>query len=128
MYGVGIEPDFYMKTFHAENYWSATPRQYRVDTAMMEHRQPDHNQWHDNMFDQFPEKTIEFMQNYKRPWIAFKVLAAGAIHPEEGFKYAFENGADFLCVGMLDFQIVQDVNICNKVLAKLNRGPRPWYS
>jgi hypothetical protein len=117
-----------MKTFHADNYWSATPRQYRVDTAMMEHRQPDHNQWHDNMFDQFPEKTIEFMQSYKKPWIAFKVLAAGALQPEEGFKYAFENGADFLCVGMLDFQIVQDVNICNKVLAKLNRGPRPWYS
>jgi hypothetical protein len=30
--------------------------------------------------------------------------------------------------GMFDFQVVEDVNICNKVLANVNRGPRPWYS
>lgn len=31
--------------------------------------------------------------------IAFKVLAAGAIRPELGFRYAFENGADLICIG-----------------------------
>jgi uncharacterized membrane protein YphA (DoxX/SURF4 family) len=124
----GIEPDYYMKTLHHDNYWSAHPRENRHEGEIAEGRKPDHNQWHDNMFDLFPEKTVEFMGNYKKPWIAFKVLAGGAIKPEDGFRYAFENGADFICVGMFDFQIIQDVNIANKVLANLKRGPRPWYS
>ena len=54
-----------------------------------------------------------------------KVLAAGAINPKEGFKYAFDNGADFICVGMYDFQIVEDVNIALDSLSKVNRI-RPW--
>ena len=45
-----------------------------------------------------------------------ELLAAGAIEPEVGFRYAFENGADFICVGMYDFQIVDDINIVNKIL------------
>ena len=77
-------------------------------------------------FDLFPEKTVEYMQSVKRPWIAFKVLAGGAIPPPDGFKFAFENGADFLCVGMLDFQIVEDVNIALDVLANVKSRPRPW--
>jgi uncharacterized membrane protein YphA (DoxX/SURF4 family) len=125
---IGLEPDYYMKTFHHDNYWSAHPRKNRVEGSVFAGAQADHNQWHDNMFDLFPEKTIEFMSTCKKPWLAFKVLAGGAIRPEDGFKYAFENGADFICVGMFDFQIIQDVNIANKVLANLKRGPRPWYS
>jgi len=42
-------------------------------------------------------------------------------------KYAFANGADFICVGMFDFQIVQDANIAAEVLgSKLNRQ-RKWF-
>jgi NAD(P)H-dependent flavin oxidoreductase YrpB (nitropropane dioxygenase family) len=65
------------------------------------------------------------MNQLEEPWIAFKVLAAGAITPLEGFKYAFDNGADFICVGMYDFQIVDDCNIALDSLANVNRV-RPW--
>jgi hypothetical protein len=65
------------------------------------------------------------MSNLDEPWIAFKTLAAGAIRPEQGFKYAFDGGADFICVGMYDFQIVEDVNIALDVLANVNRT-RDW--
>jgi hypothetical protein len=65
------------------------------------------------------------MSRLEEPWIAFKTLAAGALKPENGFKYAFDNGADFICVGMYDFQIVEDVNIALDCLAKVSRT-RPW--
>jgi hypothetical protein len=44
------------------------------------------------------------------------VLGAGAIHPNAGFRYAFQNGADFVCVGMFDFQVVEDVQIALNAL------------
>ena len=123
----GLQPDYYVKTLHHDRYWSAHPRENRIELSVDTEALPDHNQFHDNIFDLFPEKTIEFMRGVKRPWIAFKVLAGGAIPPPDGFKFAFENGADFICVGMFDFQIVEDVNIALDVLANLNSRPRPWY-
>lgn len=114
---VGIETDFYMKTLHSADYWSATP-----DEADGPFDLPGH----DNMWCTKPEKTIEFMKQVKKPWIAYKVLAAGAIHPREGFRYAFENGADFLCVGMFDFQIREDVIIAKDVLAGRIARRRLW--
>lgn len=66
------------------------------------------------------------MGTLPEPWIAFKVLAAGAIKPEEGLKYAFSNGADFVCLGMYDFQIVEDVNIALDAMKSAKDRLRPW--
>jgi uncharacterized membrane protein YphA (DoxX/SURF4 family) len=121
----GLNPDYYVKTLHSDNYWSATPRKDRVEFSVV-NPELAHGQLNDNMFDLFPEKTIEFMGTVKKPWIAFKVLAAGAIHPKDGFRFAFENGADLICVGMFDFQIVEDVNIALEVLSSVGSRSRPW--
>jgi uncharacterized membrane protein YphA (DoxX/SURF4 family) len=124
----GINPDYYVKTMHHDKYWSAHPREYREEFTVDRKRYLDHNKFHDNMFDLFPEQTIEFMKTINKPLIGFKVLAGGAIAPEDGFRYAFENGADFICVGMFDFQIVDDVNIATAVLSSLGERARPWIS
>jgi hypothetical protein len=107
----GLKPDFWMKTLHHTDYWSANKE----------------NQ-HDNIWCTDPEDTIEYMKSIDIPWIAFKTLAAGAIHPEVGFQYAFENGADFVCVGMYDFQIVDDANIAMNVLKSDLKRERPWMA
>jgi len=113
----GIKPDYWVKTMHHHDYWSAMvdlERQTTVDKGFK-----------DNVFDFTPQETIDFMNTLEEPWIGFKILAAGAIHPKEGVQYAFNNGADFICVGMYDFQVVEDCNIVLDSLANVNRT-RPW--
>ena len=106
----GFEPDFWMKTIHSDRYWSRRPNDSECD----------------NVYCREPDETIRFMQDLPQPWIGFKVLAAGAIRPAEGFRYAFEAGADFLCVGMYDFQIVDNVNTCMEILDSKPNRTRPW--
>jgi uncharacterized membrane protein YphA (DoxX/SURF4 family) len=124
----GIFPDYYMKTMHHDNYWSAHPREYRRPFEVDGEQSNDHNKFHDNCFCPFPDRTIEFVNRTKIPVMGFKVLAAGAIAPEDGFRWAFENGADFICVGMFDFQVVDDINICLDTLQKLENRKRDWFA
>ena len=124
----GIKPDFYFTTLHHDRYWSAHPKENRRFTEMYEKESPNHAEYHDNMFCHNPEETVAFMQEIKVPWIAFKVLAAGAIPPEDGFKYAFEGGADFICVGMFDFQVKQDAELAQRTIAGAKQRKRPWIA
>ncbi len=121
----GIQPDFYVKTFHHDRYWSATPKERRKPFSVDGPPSADHNEFHDNIFCLNAEATAEFMLEKSIPWIAFKVLAAGAIPPKSGFKYAFENGADFVAVGMFDFEVDDDVQALRRTLDGLQRE-RPW--
>ena len=123
----GIAPDYYFKTFHHDRYWSATPRDRRKRFCVDGQKHLDHNEFHDNIFCIDPEETLEFMREKPQPWIAFKVLAAGAIPPASGFQYAFDNGADFLAVGMFDFEVAEDLKIAREVLQNTRRE-RPWRS
>ncbi len=118
----GIEPDFYMKTLHSKNYWSFNPADtdygpFHADTP----------QSADNVWCTDPDATIEFMRTVERPWIAYKTMAAGAIHPRDAFPFAFENGADFICVGLFDFQVLEDSIIARDTLAGELQRERPWY-
>ncbi len=122
----GLVPDFYMITLHHDRYWSAHPKENRRFMEMYEKESPDHGYYHDNMFCHNHEKTAEFMQDVKIPWIAFKVLAAGAIPPEDGIGYAFQSGADFVCLGMFDFQVEEDVELTLESVARAKDRKRPW--
>lgn len=114
----GFEPDFYMKTLHSTGYWST--------------RRPDQmkevidNYGVDNYWCLDPKETIAYMSELPRPWIAYKVLAAGAIRPRAGFQYAFDNGADFVAVGMFDFQIGEDVAALGEAVKKAQHRQREW--
>ena len=111
--------DFYVKTLHHTGYWSTRRPDQTLDVV----ENPTDNYW-----DLEPEKTIAFMQEVQKPWIAFKVLAAGAIRPESGFKYAFQNGADFICVGMFDFQVEQNANLVRSLLPQFQNRDRAWLA
>ncbi len=106
----GLIPDFWMKTLHHHNYWSARPDEPLAD----------------NRYCDDPDGTIAFMETRPEPFIAFKVLAAGAIPPADGIRYGLENGGDFICLGMFDFNMIEDVNIFNETISGLETRKRPW--
>jgi hypothetical protein len=113
----GVDPDFYIKTFHHHDYQTG-PRPEDIDGP---HKEIP------GYWCASPEDTIRTMQEVEKPWIAFKVMAAGAIPPEGAFQYAFDHGADHILAGMFDFEIAQDAQLVREALA-FTRRERVWRS
>ncbi len=114
--------DFYVKTLHRDDYPSATPKELRKEYIWLDGGKG----WYDNMWCINPEETVDFMRTVTKPWIAFKVLAAGAILPVQGFAHAFRSGADFIAVGMFDFQIKENCELVRRLGNPERRRDRPW--
>jgi len=123
-----IDNDFYVKTFHIDRYWSATPEEDRKEYDWMSRTPSDHNANNDSMWCNNPEETAAFMETVEKPWVAFKVMAAGSVNPRIAFPYAFKHGADFVIAGMFDFQVEPDVKIAIEALPKTKNRKRAWYS
>jgi hypothetical protein len=92
-----LDPDFYFKTFNAVGYESQTPAEIAA-----------------------------FMSTVKKPWVAFKVLGAGRVKPREGLDLAFKLGADFVNLGMYDFQIAEDAALVRETVSSHAQRQRPW--
>jgi hypothetical protein len=116
----GVEVDFYQKTLHSHDYYTA-PR--ADETEAMGN--------HDNSWCKEPQAVVDFMANVQKPWIAFKILAAGALMPQAAFPYAVSSGADFILVGMFDWQIADNVKLARRIFNQYASGnskrTRPWH-
>jgi hypothetical protein len=116
-----VDVDFYQKTFHTHEYYTA-PRP--GDTGAVGA--------HDNSWCQDPQAVTDVFAKITKPFIAFKVLAAGAIPIRAAFPFAFNNGADFILVGMFDWQIEEDTELARKVFRVVcgpnSKRTRPWCS
>ncbi len=113
---VNAGADFYLKTLHHHNYRTGPKPGEAADD-----------------FKEFPgywcgkpQETVEFMKTVRKPWIAFKVMAAGAIPPNDAFRYSFESGADFIVAGMFDFEIGEDTALVKEILTAKPKRQRPW--
>jgi len=95
--GAQLDPDFYMFTVNRVNYYASPPAE--VDA---------------------------FMKAIKKPWIGFKVLGAGRDKPPDGFLHAFQRGADFIAVGMFDWQVRDDTAHVQEMLTKGVERERAW--
>lgn len=131
----GIRPDFYVKTYHTGDYWSAGPPKEpdpNWKPSETELAQAELGAWgvRNNIWDTTPKQTAAFMAKVKIPWIGFKVLAAGALPPRTAFRNAFEAGCDFIAVGMYDFQVADDVNIVKQLFLEKDKlaRTRPWMA
>lgn len=115
-----LDADFYQATFHSHDYFTG-PRP--GDTAALGEN--------DNYWCSDPKFVMEFMAKVRKPWIAFKILAAGALPPRSAFPHAINGGADFILVGMFDWQIEENVKLAKRVIEATARSTttrtRPWF-
>jgi hypothetical protein len=115
-----LDPDFYQKTLHTNDYFTG-PKPGSPDAVGN----------NDNSWCSDSQAVIDVFAKITKPWIAFKVLAAGAIPPRAAFPYALNGGADFLLVGMFDWQVEENTKLARRVF-NVVAGPnskrtRPWY-
>lgn len=92
-----LNPDFYFKTMNKVGYES-----------------------------QEPAEVAALMKTIKKPWIAFKILGAGRMTPKDGFDMAYGLGADFVNVGMYDFQVKENVSLAREIISSHARRDRTW--
>lgn len=92
-----IEPDFYMVTVNQVGYYTSPAAE-----------------------------LSQCMRSINQPGIGFKTLGAGRASPPRGFHHAFERGADFIAVGMFDWQVRDDVAHVQEMLARGITRDRPW--
>jgi hypothetical protein len=55
------------------------PKGRRKEYDWMRVDSQDHDNNFDNMWCNNPEETIAFMEKVEKPWVAFKVMAAGNV-------------------------------------------------
>ena len=112
----GVKADFYIKTFHHHNYPTA-PKPDQLEKPYNEYP---------GYWCREPVETAEFMKTVQKPWLAFKVMAAGAIPPSSAFRYVFQHGADCVLAGMFDYEIAEDVKLASEALDRAKDRARPW--
>ena len=112
-----VGADFYIKTFHHHKYPTA-PKPEEIKGPYSEI--PGY--WCSD-----PDETAKVMNDVDKPWIAFKVMAAGAIPPQSAFPYVINHGADHILAGMFDFEVEEDVHVARKAIKNAKRN-RAWCS
>ncbi len=112
-----FNPDFYFKTFNSVGY--ATDNSHPDEDVKVGVE--------GKVFTSDATRDIAaFMKGIKKPWIAFKVLGAGRVPPKEGFDLAFKSGADFINVGMYDFQVQQNIAMIPEIVKRHVQRDRAW--
>ena len=79
-----LDVDFYQKTLHTRNYPTAQRPDEKGEFGS-----------YDNAWCYNADEVIELMKTVKKPWIAFKVMAAGAIPPARGVPLRRQRGGRF---------------------------------
>jgi hypothetical protein len=111
--------DFYQKTLLSNEYFTG-PKS----------NEPDRVGKNDNSWCVDSQAVIDVFAKITKPWIAFKTLAAGALQPRAAFPYSFNGGADFILVGMFDWQVEENAKLArrvhNMVSGPNSKRTRPW--
>ena len=78
---MGLNADYYMKTFNSAQYWSAGPPAVQDPNWKPTKQQLVQSEYasatHDNIWETTPRQTAEFFARVNKPFVAYKVLAAG---------------------------------------------------
>jgi hypothetical protein len=83
----------------------------------------------DNIWCGDAEEVIKAFATITKPWLATKVLAAGAIDPRSGLTYALEGGADFAAVAMFDFLIATNAQTVKRIIPRADKKrSRQWQA